>query len=81
MKTTQEKYNGYTNWETWNVVLWSMNEESAYRYIISRGPYSAARALRIALDLFPGGTPDMETADDFDKVNWNEVAEAWNENL
>ena len=27
-----EKYNGWTNYETWAVSLWNDNEESSYRY-------------------------------------------------
>ena len=27
-----EKYNGWTNYETWNVKLWMDNEEGSYRY-------------------------------------------------
>jgi hypothetical protein len=27
-----EKYNGWTNYETWVVCLWLDNEESSYRY-------------------------------------------------
>ncbi len=27
-----EKYNGWTNYETWNVKLWLDNDEGSYRY-------------------------------------------------
>ena len=27
-----EKYNGWTNYETWNVALWMDNEEGSYNY-------------------------------------------------
>ena len=27
-----EKYNGWTNYETWNVKLWMDNDEGSYRY-------------------------------------------------
>ena len=30
MSNTQE-YNGWTNWETWNVLLWLDNEENLYK--------------------------------------------------
>ena len=29
METT---YNGWTNWETWNVALWLQNDEFVYRH-------------------------------------------------
>ena len=29
---TTEKYNGWTNYETWNVALWIGNEEGSYTY-------------------------------------------------
>ena len=37
--TTDEKYNGWTNWETWNTNLWMTNEEGWYheaRDIVAR---------------------------------------------
>lgn len=30
--TTENTYNGYTNYETWAVALWLTNEEGTYRY-------------------------------------------------
>ena len=32
MEENADKYNGWTNYETWTVSLWLDNEESSYRY-------------------------------------------------
>src|SRR4030095_2376829 len=32
MSNNDEKYNGWTNYETWNVKLWMDNDEGSYRY-------------------------------------------------
>jgi hypothetical protein len=32
MTTDEHGYNGWTNYETWNVALWIDNEEPSYRY-------------------------------------------------
>ena len=32
MTTETKTYNGWTNYETWNVKLWMDNEEPSYRY-------------------------------------------------
>lgn len=72
-------YNGYTNYETWNVDLWASNEEPIYHYIQVNKPYNAAKAERVALEIFPNGTPDLSSSEAFDDVNWTEIAESWNE--
>jgi hypothetical protein len=72
-------YAGWPNYETWNVNLWGGNEEPTYRYIEEHKPYTATKAQRIALELWPNGTPDMHGPEDMDRVDWHEIAEAWNE--
>jgi hypothetical protein len=32
METETKKYNGWTNYETWNVKLWMDNDEGSYHY-------------------------------------------------
>ena len=73
------EYNGWTNWETWQVNLWVQNEYNNYKYIIEEMPYTPFKAQRIALEIYPEGTPDMKGAYELDEVNWEEIAESWNE--
>ncbi len=84
MNPRRNEYQGWTNWETWNINLWAMNEEPAYRYIMARRPFIAESAKRVAVELFPRGTPDMQHRglpkyEWVPKVNWREIAESWNE--
>lgn len=77
-------YNGWANWETWQINLWLDNEEPLYR--------EKCRFLRSALkldehsvrtfceEIFPDGTPDMQNDDNetvaqqMAKVDWAEIA-------
>ena len=72
-------YNGYKNYETWNINLWVQNEEPAYRCMLENRPYTTEKALRIAMEMYPNGTPDMDGPEDYDKVEWSHIAEVWNE--
>lgn len=72
-------YNGWANYETWNVVLWANNEEPTYRAMLCRRPYSGRTAREFLEEIFPNGTPDMKGPQDYDEVDWIEVAEAFNE--
>jgi len=64
-----ETYNGWANYETWNVALWIGNDEGLYNmareYRSARDPYAAfVDALREF-----GGTIATETPD---RVAWND---------
>lgn len=77
----QEKYNGWTNYDTWNVALWVGNEESWYRAMMTAGgrnqDFTADSAEAFARDLWPSGkTPDNA---ELDTVNWQEIVDSWNE--
>lgn len=82
MTKTVERYNGYTNYATWNVALWGSNDEGSYNYIRQNRPqrgYTALTAKRIGMDLWPEGTPDLPRWRGGGRVNWAEVAAAFNE--
>ena len=78
-----EGYNGWTNYETWNVDLWAMNEEPTYRTVAgARDAYTPDSARALAVELFPDGTPDFDDmggAGAFDRVDWEEITASWNE--
>jgi len=76
-----EEYQGWTNYHTWNANLWSMDDEEAYRYVVDHRPidgYDVDTAEEVFSEFYPDGTPDMdgELPDD---INWQEIADAWNE--
>jgi hypothetical protein len=65
------EYNGWANYETWNVNLWLMNDEIAYRRMLSRvsifvKPLSAEHAL------LNHKTPDGVRLDD-PSIDWQEI--------
>lgn len=75
-------YNGWKNWETWNIVLWCDNEEAIYRDRLERKPSTARECEDFIREWFPAGSPDMDS-DNFDPyeargaVDWQEIAEHW----
>lgn len=77
---TSTDYQGHANWETWNVILWVHNEEGLYRDMNSYpGTYTPDKAEEFVRSRMPNGTPDMDSNEEYDLVDWNEVAEAFNE--
>lgn len=78
------KYNGWTNYETWNVALWLGNDEPIYstmrdaRHLLKNG-WTAELVEVFIRRFWPNGTPDFASAADYDKVNWAEVARHLNE--
>lgn len=77
-------YNGWTNWETWQINLWLDNEEPLYREKQRflrrldgiREPLQADAIEAFCREQFPKGTPDMDPGD-MEKVNWTEIAESF----
>lgn len=76
-------YNGYANYETWNVVLWVMNDEGLYEGMRTcNDDWTPDRAREFVEDYLPNGTPDfddMGKAQAYDRVDWSEVAAAFAE--
>lgn len=70
-ETLREEYNGWSNWETWNVALWIQNDESAYR--ATKRAYSPENLEQIVMDIYPDGTPDMDSAKEMYDVDWEEL--------
>lgn len=76
-------YNGYANYQTWNVCLWIANDESLYDVASCCYDYegfksslrSGCEGMRIAYE-----TPDGVSWND-SAINQHEVAEFWNENF
>jgi hypothetical protein len=79
-------YNGWANWETWQVNLWIDNEEPWYRakqrFLRSIAGDNLAdtvdKVQSFCLEVFPDGTPDMDPEEDsMSKVDWEELTEAF----
>ena len=74
-------YNGWKNWETWNVALWCDNEEGIYRDRMRQEPRTAEEVEAFVREYFPNGTPDMRGDDPYERtavcVDWKEIAEHW----
>jgi hypothetical protein len=86
---TDERYNGWTNYETWCVALWLDNDEylqnEAYRIVADCGnTYEAEQAFKEMIDDM---NPLVETATMFtdllnaaiSNVNWYEIIEHYEE--
>ena len=78
-------YNGWTNYETWNVELWRSNDERVYHK--SRSLIKAAASLdekitgkhveRFFNEKMGGTTSDLKDMDDLEPINFDEIATHW----
>lgn len=88
------RYQGWKNWETWNLALWLGNDEGLYHAciddakIINGGyPITAGNAEYICRELLPNGTPDFrdehhgnrQGARLYRLIDWQEIADDINE--
>lgn len=74
--------NGWRNWATWNVNIWSENDETIYRAKNRYARFSEWTGDMVASfiqEWFPNGTPDMDGAHEYSDVDWDGLAESWNE--
>tara|TARA_R110000737_G_scaffold44737_3_gene64995 strand:+ start:593 stop:886 length:294 start_codon:yes stop_codon:yes gene_type:complete len=94
---SNQEYNGWTNWETWNFKLWLDNSEDSYKAIIylaeeveesEEGPFTLSKELEsLANDLceesvrFESGFFADVCNSAIRKVNFYEIAEAYLEEL
>jgi hypothetical protein len=80
-----DRYNGYTNRETYLVSLWLSNDETTYRYWVERGETLSASELADAMEDEFTETAELNVDRSFalldllkaslGRVNWFEVAE------
>lgn len=88
MTKDETGYNGWTNYETWNVNLWIDNDEGLYREKVAyikriKRPIEAAD-VECFFDTGMGSTtPDLENIEQrgeaLDPINFAEIAERWEE--
>lgn len=85
---TDETYNGWPNWDTWNVSLWIDNEEPWYReksrYLRRTVTVTGSGVESFVRELFDGvknydGTVVNSTPDgaNLDRVDWDCLADHW----
>lgn len=77
-------FNGWTNWATWNVELWLDNDEGLYREkqrFIRRSyrEIDGDDVRRFCVEIFPTGTPDMQGQIEMAPVDWDQLAEHWDD--
>ena len=68
-------YNGWTNWETWNVAMWIGNDEMLNRIMTlsAKGDWEMFKALAMQFGITK--TPDGVEFEDL-KVNQDEISKA-----
>lgn len=84
-----ERYNGWANYQTWNVVLWLRNDESMYRSscadarcaVEHHGKVNAEDAKVIARNAFMSDVTGDNVSLSDKAIDWTEVADAIQEDI
>ncbi len=77
---SDETYNGWTNWDTWNAKLWLDNEETTQRDAMMCALAPRDRGIE-ALKFLVLHSTKAVTGDGIDmrRVNWDEIYDAYAE--
>jgi hypothetical protein len=79
MARAAEKYQGWANYETWNVALWFDNERRLYDAVLAHPDRFTAASVKVFVKKkLPNGTSDFK-AKGYAKVDWQEIADSFNE--
>lgn len=75
-------YEGWANWETWNINLWIDNDYDIYkakRFALRRTHTVTPEMVKeFVLQTWPKGTPDFKVhKGDLSLIDWSELAEHW----
>ena len=82
-----ETYNGWTNWETWNLSTWIVKDEASYIFWREKAGELATQSLIDALehshseplDDMPDGWHKDVLREALSRVNWLEIARSLQE--